>query len=60
MKILKKNYSLGRGLPSWYAINLDIAFSNLGSLLASLISLINFFQDFIKIFSISRYLKLSK
>ena len=45
MKISKKNYE--ESLPSWYAINLAIAFLNSGSLLASLISLINLLQGFV-------------
>ena len=45
MKISKRNYEYN--FPSWYAINLAIAFLNLGSLLASLISLINLLQGFV-------------
>lgn len=54
MKISKKSYEYNR--PSWYAINLATAFLNSGSLLASFISLINLFQDFInKINGIKTY-----
>jgi len=45
MKISKRNYEYN--FLSWYAINLAIAFLNLGSLLASLISLINLLQGFV-------------
>jgi len=45
MKILKKNYECN--LPSWYAINLAIAFLKPGFLLAFFISLINSLKDLV-------------